>query len=132
MEKRFITSGSPYEQRYGYSRAVVAGPHVYVAGTAPIMADGSAPPADAYGQAMRCFEIIAAALAEAGSSAADVVRTRVFITDAEHLDGVMRAHKEMFAEARPANTAVVTQLVDPRWFVEIEVEALRVDTRAQA
>jgi enamine deaminase RidA (YjgF/YER057c/UK114 family) len=126
VEKRFVSSGSPYEQRYGYSRAVVAGPHVYVAGTAPIMADGSAPPDDAYGQAKRCFEIISAALAEAGASPDDVVRTRVFITSAEHLDGVMRAHKEAFAEARPANTAVVTQLVDPRWFVEIEVEALRV------
>ena len=128
MEKRFVSTGSPYEQRYGYSRAVVAGPHVYVAGTAPIMADGSAPPTDAYGQAKRCFEIISAALAEAGASPNDVVRTRVFITAPEHLDGVMRAHKEAFAEARPANTAVVTQLIDPRWFVEIEVEALRVDT----
>lgn len=124
MERRLISSGSLYEERYGYSRAVVAGPHVYVAGTAPIMTDGSAPPADAYAQAMRCFEIISAALAEAGASPADVVRTRVFITDAAHLDGVMRAHQETFVDAKPANTAVVTQLVDPAWFVEIEVEAL--------
>jgi enamine deaminase RidA (YjgF/YER057c/UK114 family) len=91
------------------------------------MADGSEPPADAYGQAKRCFEIIAAALAEAGASAADVVRTRMFITAAEHLDGVMRAHGEVFADARPANTSVITQLVDPRWLVEIEVDALRRD-----
>ncbi len=125
MERRLISTDSPYEQRYGYSRAVVVGPHVYVAGTAPIMADGSDPPSDAYGQGKRCFEIIAAALAEAGASPADVVRTRVFITAAEHLDGVMRAHGEVFADARPANTSVITQLVDPRWFVEIEVEALR-------
>jgi enamine deaminase RidA (YjgF/YER057c/UK114 family) len=128
VEKRFVSTNSPYEQQYGYSRAVVAGPHVYVAGTAPIMADGSAPPGDAYGQAKRCFEIISAALAEAGASPADVVRTRVFITAAEHLDGVMRAHKEAFDEARPANTSVITQLVDPSWLVEIEVEALRVHT----
>jgi enamine deaminase RidA (YjgF/YER057c/UK114 family) len=127
VERRVIQTDSPYEKKYGYSRAVVAGPHVYVAGTAPIMADGSEPPGDAYGQAKRCFEIIAAALAEAGASAADVVRTRMFITAAEHLDGVMRAHGEVFADARPANTSVITQLVDPRWLVEIEVDALRRD-----
>jgi enamine deaminase RidA (YjgF/YER057c/UK114 family) len=124
MGRRVISSGSPYEERYGYSRAVVAGPHVYVAGTAPISADGSAPPADAYAQAKRCLEIITAALEQAGASADDVVRSRVFITDAAHLDGVMRAHQEVFAKAKPANTAVITQLVDPAWFVEIEVEAL--------
>lgn len=124
MERRLISSGSSLERRYGYSRAVVAGRHVYVAGTAPIMPDDADPPADGYSQARRCLEIIEAALAEAGASPADVVRTRVFVTDLAHLDEVMRAHGELFATVRPASTGIVTGLFDPRWLVEIEAEAL--------
>jgi enamine deaminase RidA (YjgF/YER057c/UK114 family) len=123
MERRLISSGSLWEERYGYSRAVVAGPFVHVAGTAPIMPGDAEPPDDPYAQAMRCLEIIAAALAEAGASADDVVRTRVFVTDAGHISEVMRAHGEVFARARPACTGVVTELLDPRWLVEIEAEA---------
>jgi len=88
------------------------------------MPDDADPPPDGYGQAKRCLEIIAGALAEAGASPADVVRSRVFVTGAEHIADVMRAHGETFAEAKPACTAVVTQLLDPKWLVEIEVEAL--------
>jgi enamine deaminase RidA (YjgF/YER057c/UK114 family) len=123
MQRRLISSGSTWEERYGYSRAVVAGPFVHVAGTAPIMVDDADPPADAFAQARRCLDIILAALAEAGASAADVVRTRIFVTHADHISEVMRAHGEVFARARPASTGIVVELLDPRWLVEIEVEA---------
>jgi enamine deaminase RidA (YjgF/YER057c/UK114 family) len=125
MERHLVSSGSPYEPVVGYSRAVRVGEHVFVAGTAPIMPDGADPPSDAYGQAKRCFDIIQQALAEAGASAADVVRTRVYLTDAEHFEGIARAHGELFADVRPANAViVVTGFVDPRWLVEIEVDAM--------
>ena len=109
----------------GYARAVVVGPHVFVAGTAPIMPDGGDPPPDAYGQARRCLEIILAALEQAGAGREHVVRTRVFLTSAEDFDGVGRAHGKVFAGVRPVNTTViVAALVDPRWLVEIEADAL--------
>ena len=123
MERRLISSGSAWEERYGYSRAVVAGPFVHVAGTAPIMPDDADPPDDPYEQAKRCLEIIQAALAEAGAGANDVVRTRIFVTDAGSISDVLRAHGEVFAQARPACTGVVVELLDPRWLVEIEVDA---------
>jgi len=119
-----ISSGSNWEERYGYSRAVVAGDRVFVSGTAPVMPGDADPPADAYGQARRCLEIIQAALDEAGATAADVVRTRIFVTDPSLMDDVMRAHGEVFRETKPACTGIVSQLVDPRWLVEIEVEGI--------
>jgi len=131
-ERRLISSGSGLEERWGYSRAVVAGRHVYVAGTAPIMPDDADPPPDAYGQARRCLEIVQAALEEAGAAPADVVRSRVFVTDAASIGEVMRAHGEVFGDARPAATGVVTGLLDPRWLVEIEVEALLPRAQARA
>jgi len=88
------------------------------------MPDGGDPPPDAYGQTRRCLEIIAAALEEAGGSLSDVVRTRVYLTDPSHFDGFAKAHGEAFSEIRPANTTVVARLMDPRWHVEIEVEAV--------
>ncbi len=109
----------------GYSRAVVVGPHVYVAGTAPIPRDGGDPPADVYGQTRLCLEIVSGALSEAGASLEDVVRTRLYLVAADDFDGVARAHGEAFASVRPANTTVVVAaLVDPRWRVELEVEAV--------
>jgi enamine deaminase RidA (YjgF/YER057c/UK114 family) len=124
VERRLISSGSAWEERYGYSRAVVAGGRVHVSGTAPIMPDDADPPADAYGQSRRCLEILVAALEAAGASAGDVVRTRIFVTDRELMPEVMRAHGEVFAEARPACTGIVAELLDPRWLVEIEAEAI--------
>ena len=124
MERRLISGHSPYEPIVGYSRAVVAGDRVYVAGTAPIPLDGSKPPEDSYGQAKLCLEIIGEALERAGSSFEHVVRTRMFITDPAHFEGVGRAHGEVFRDVRPANTTVVTALLDPAWKVEIEVEAV--------
>ena len=89
------------------------------------MPEGLEPPRDAYGQAKRCLEIIAAALGEAGSSLADVVRTRVYLVRTDDFDEVGRAHGEAFADIRPANTTLtVKELVDPRWLVEIEAEAV--------
>ena len=108
----------------GFSRAVRAGQHVYVSGTAPIMPDGADPPPDAYGQTQRCLEIIVAALREAGAGPEHVVRTRIFATSAEVFDEVARAHGAVFGDVRPACTYVITQLIDPRWHVEIEAEAL--------
>lgn len=119
-----ISGHSPYEPIVGYSRAVVVGDRVHVAGTAPIPANGGEPPASAYDQARLCLEIVAEALGRAGATLADVVRTRVYLTDAAHWEDLARAHGEAFADVRPANTTVVAQLLDPRWLVEIEVEAV--------
>jgi enamine deaminase RidA (YjgF/YER057c/UK114 family) len=124
VSRRLISSGSSWESRYGYSRAVVDGDRVFVSGTAPVMPDDADPPDDPYEQSRRCLEILQRALDEAGASAADVVRTRVFVTDRTHMDQVMRAHGEVFGEVRPACTGIVAQLIDPRWLVEIEVEAI--------
>ena len=124
MERRIISSGSAWEERYGYSRAVVAGVHVHVSGTAPQMPDDADPPSGAYDQARRCLEIVSKALSDAGATPADVVRTRVFVADRAHITEVMRAHGETFGDARPACTAVVVDLLDPRWLVEIEAEAI--------
>jgi enamine deaminase RidA (YjgF/YER057c/UK114 family) len=124
VERRLISSGSTWEARYGYSRAVVDGGRVYVSGTAPVMPEDADPPADPYPQAHRCLEILVHALEEAGAAAADVVRTRVFVTDRSYMDEVMRAHGEVFGDVRPACTGIVAQLIDPRWLVEIEVEAI--------
>ncbi len=103
---------------------MVTGPHVHVAGTAPVMPDGAPPPDSAYEQAQRCLEIVLSALGEAGARSEDVVRTRMYVTAPEHWDDVARAHGEVFGEIRPAATCVVTGLLDPRWYVEIEAEAI--------
>jgi enamine deaminase RidA (YjgF/YER057c/UK114 family) len=124
VERQRIASGAALEERYGYSRAVRAGNHVWVAGTAPIMPADADPPETAYEQARVCLEIIERALVEAGASLADVVRTRIYVTDAASIDDVGRAHGEAFAAARPALTGIVTALLDPRWLVEIEAEAV--------
>jgi enamine deaminase RidA (YjgF/YER057c/UK114 family) len=124
MQRRLISGHSPYEATVGFSRAVVVGANVHVAGTAPIPADGSAPPGDAYEQAKLCLEIVAEALGRAGARLEDVVRTRIYVTDAVHFEGVARAHGEVFGEIRPASTAVVTALLDPAWKVEIDADAV--------
>ena len=123
MTRIRISSGSAFEERVGYSRAVRAGNQVWVAGTAPIMPGDADPPAGAYEQAVVCLEIIGRALEQAGASLDDVVRTRIYVTDAALIEDVGRAHAEAFATVRPACTGVVAELLDPRWLVEIEVEA---------
>ncbi len=124
VDRQLISSGAAFEERVGYSRAVRVGRSVWVAGTAPIMPGDADPPDDAYQQARICLEIVARALAEAGATLDDVVRTRIYVTDAGHIEAVGRAHREAFAVARPATTGVVTGLLDPRWHVEIEAEAV--------
>ena len=124
MERQWISSGAAFEERVGYSRAVRVGDQVWVAGTAPIMPGHADPPADAYEQAKVCLGIVERALAEAGASLDDVVRTRIYLTDASLIGEVGRAHREAFAKARPATTGIVTELLDARWLVEIEVEAV--------
>jgi len=125
VERWLVPAESPFAATVGYSRAVRAGKHVHVAGTAPIMPDDADPPPGPYGQAKRCLQIIVGALLEVGASPADVVRTRIFLTAAEHWDEVGRAHGEIFGEIRPASAMiVVASLLDPRWLVEIEADAL--------
>lgn len=124
MERSRARSGSPYEEAYGFSRAVRVGDRVLVAGTAPIPPDGEALAPDAYGQMQRCAAIILTALDTVGASAPDVVRTRMFITDPADADAIGRAHREAFGEASPAATmVVVAALLDPAWRVEVEAEA---------
>jgi enamine deaminase RidA (YjgF/YER057c/UK114 family) len=121
--RRNISSGSPYEPRIGFSRAVRAGSRVLVSGTGPVLPDGDCPASTA-DQARRCWEIVLEALAEAGASAADVVRTRTLLTPAADPEGAMTAHGEVFGDVRPASTMlVVHSLLDPRWTVEVEAEA---------
>jgi enamine deaminase RidA (YjgF/YER057c/UK114 family) len=124
VDRQLISSGAAFEERVGYSRAVRVGDRVWVAGTAPIMPDDADPPAGAYDQARVCLEIIERALLQAGSSLDEVVRTRIFVTSAAHIDEVGRAHGEAFGRARPATTGLVVVLLDPRWLVEIEAEAV--------
>jgi enamine deaminase RidA (YjgF/YER057c/UK114 family) len=124
MDRQLISSGAAFEERVGYSRAVRVGDRVWVSGTAPIMPGDTDPPEGAFEQALVCLGTIERALAEAGSSLDDVVRTRIFVTDASYIDDVGRAHGQAFKTARPATTGLVVQLLDPRWLVEIEAEAV--------
>ncbi len=122
--RRNIASGSPFEASVGFSRAVRVGQRVLVAGTAPIWPDGHCDP-DPYVQARRCLEIILTALDEAGAGPEHVVRTRTYLTGAGDWETVGKAHGEVFGEVRPASTMVVVAgLLDPRWKVEIEAEAI--------
>jgi enamine deaminase RidA (YjgF/YER057c/UK114 family) len=123
VERQLISSGAAFEDRVGYSRAVRVGSHVWISGTAPIMPNDADPPDDAFEQARICLEIVASALSKAGATLDDVVRTRIYLTDASLIDDVGRAHRAAFGTARPATTGIVTQLLDPRWLVEIEAEA---------
>lgn len=124
VDRRRVRSGSPFEATIGFSRAVRIGGRVVVSGTAPVWPDGSCLP-DAEAQAQRCFEIIDAALADTGVSRADVIRTRMFIVDRADGDAVGRVHGRFFGDIAPAATMVVVSgLLDPRWRVEIEVEAV--------
>lgn len=127
MDRRRAASGSPYEPLIGFSRAVAAGHHIAVAGTAPIVPGGQAP-TDAYGQAKRCWEIILGALGELGAGPEHVVRTRTYLLRAADWQAVGRAQGEIFSDVRPASTMVVVAgFLDPDWLVEIEADALLPD-----
>jgi enamine deaminase RidA (YjgF/YER057c/UK114 family) len=123
-QRRNVTSGSPFEPVIGFSRAVRVDNRVLVSGTAPVWPDGSCDP-DVEKQAERCLQIIEVALVDAGAALADVVRTRMFLVDATDADAVGRAHARALGAVRPAATmVVVAALLDTRWRVEIEAEAI--------
>ncbi|MEV7443216.1 RidA family protein [Streptomyces sp. NPDC091204] len=124
--RRTVGSGSPLEPQIGFSRAVRSGSYVAVAGTAPIGDDGSTVgPGDVHAQTVRCLDIAERALREAGASLADVVRTRVMLTDVTRWEEAARAHGERFASVRPATTFVeVSRFIDPEWLVEVELDAV--------
>ena len=124
MNRENFSSGSPYEPKYGFSRAVRVDDRVLVAGTAPIWPDGNVEP-DPGVQTARCLEIMLGALAAAGGAPENVVRTRMYITDASYADEVGEAHGRFFGQIRPAATMVVVAgLLDERWKVEMELEAV--------
>ena len=127
--RRLISSGSPFEPRIGFSRAVRIGSIVAVSGTAPIAADGSvATPGDVYGQTRRCLEIILKAIGDAGLTSEAVLRTRVMLTDISRWEEAARAHGEVFSKIRPANTFVeVSAFINPQWLVEIEADCVAAD-----
>jgi enamine deaminase RidA (YjgF/YER057c/UK114 family) len=125
-DRRWVSSGSPYEPIVGLSRAVRSGPVVAVSGTAPLGPDGkTVAVGDAAGQARRCLEIVEQALASLGASLTDVVRTRILLLRIGDWEAVARVHGEYFADIRPASTVVqVSRFVDPEWLVEIEADAV--------
>ena len=126
MTRQLISSGSPYEEIVGLSRAVRVGNLIAVGGTAPIGPDGkTVAPGDPAVQARRCFEIIKAALEEGDSSLEDVIRTRTLLKRIEDWEAVARVRGEYFGDIRPVDTIVqVTTFVDPDWLLEIEVDAV--------
>jgi enamine deaminase RidA (YjgF/YER057c/UK114 family) len=116
-----ISGGSPFEPIIGFSRVVRVGKTVHLAGTGPVGADSE----DAAGQTRRIFAIAEKALAEAGASLSDVVRTRMYLTHVEDWEAVGRVHGEFFGQVRPAATmVVVAALLNPNWRVEIEMDAV--------
>jgi enamine deaminase RidA (YjgF/YER057c/UK114 family) len=129
MQFRRTFSGAPWEPRVGYCRALRAGAHIYVTGTAAVAEDGGVfAPGDAYAQAKRCFEIIARALEDLGADLSCVVRTRMFVTDISRWEEYGRAHGEFFADHPPATTMVeVKSLIDPAMLIEVEADAVCTD-----
>jgi len=122
-----VFSGAPWESKVGYCRAVKAGEHIYVSGTAPIDEEGQVfAPGDAYLQARRCLEIMERALQELGCGRESVVRTRMFVTDVGRWEEYGRAHREFFSQHPPATSMVeVRSLIHPDMLIEIEVDAVR-------
>ena len=124
MSRTSARSGSPFEASIGFSRAVRVGDTIAVSGTAPVWPDGSVDPDPAV-QARRCWEIMLAALEELGGTVDDVVRTRQYVVDPADADAVGAVHGEVFGSVRPASTmVVVAALLDPRWKVEMELDAI--------
>lgn len=124
--RKLVSSGSPFEPRIGFSRAVRIGPILAVSGTAPIAADGGvAAPGDVYGQTKRCLEIISQAIGSAGLGLQNVIRTRVMLTDISRWEEAARAHGEVFSGIRPASTFVeVKGLINREWLVEVEADCV--------
>lgn len=121
-----ISSGGPWEATIGYSRATVAGKHVFVSGSTATIDGQLQHEGDAYGQTQATFEVIADALAQAGHTLEDVVRTRMYVAHTEDMDAVGRAHGEIFGSIRPAATMLAgIKFINPQMLVEIEVDSYR-------
>jgi enamine deaminase RidA (YjgF/YER057c/UK114 family) len=129
MTRQLVSNGNPMEEIVGFSRAVRVGPYISVGGTAPVDADGKTVGiGDVHAQTIQCFEIIKAALEQAGSGLQDIVRTRVILTDIDTWKDAIEARKQYCLESRPVDTIVaVTRFVNPEWLVEIEVDAIVAD-----
>ena len=124
-ERRHAFTGSPYEAQFGFARAVRVGNRITVAGTGPVEDDGSSTKGGAADQAARCCTLILRAIEELGGTAADVVRTRMFLTDPADQDAVGEVHARFFGAAKPAATMVgAAWLCRSEWRVEIEAEAI--------
>ena len=121
-----ISSGGPWEDSFGYSRAVIAGPNAYVSGCTAVIDGVVHHDGDPYEQALTAFGVALEALAQAGFGPEHVVRTRMYVTHTRDMDDVGRAHKKLFDAVRPAATmVVVSKLIDPQMLVEVEVDAYR-------
>ena len=129
-----ISSASPYEDVIGFSRAVRMGPHVHVSGTTAMGEDGDLIGVDdVHGQAVQVLHNIEIALAQAGATMADVVRTRIYVRNVDHWQRVAEAHSAAFGEIRPASTLIeVSSFVDPRMLVEIDADAYVADAKGTA
>ncbi|MEL6103578.1 MAG: RidA family protein [Pseudomonadota bacterium] len=125
-KRKLISNGNPMEEIVGFSRAVRVGPYIAVGGTAPVDAEGKTVGiGDVFAQTRQCFEIIKAALEEAGSGLQDIVRTRVILTDIDTWKDAIEARKLYCKDARPVDTIMAIQrFVNPEWLVEIEVDAV--------
>jgi enamine deaminase RidA (YjgF/YER057c/UK114 family) len=128
MERQRVSSGTEWEEYVGYSRAVRAGDQVHVSGTTPVDDDGEVVGDDPYEQTLAAFDIVDGALAEAGASIEDIVRTRMYVTDIDDYEDVGKAHGEVFADVRPASSMVeVARLVREEFHVEVEATAVLTD-----
>lgn len=126
---RRIPSGAPWEPLIGYSRVVVAGPLIFVAGTTGTVDGRVVGPGDAYAQTVQAFRNVETALASAGAGLADVVQTQMFVTDITRWEEVGRAHRELFGDARPVTAMVgISALIDPEMLVEVQAVAYRPGT----
>ena len=124
--RKQISSGSPFEAKIGFSRAVRVGPVVAISGTAPIGEDGEVvAQGDAYAQTRRCLELILEAVSRAGMGRAEVIRTRIMLTDIQNWEAAAQAHREVFSDVAPACTFVeVSRFIDDRWLVEVEADCV--------
>jgi enamine deaminase RidA (YjgF/YER057c/UK114 family) len=130
LSVRRITSGGPFEEAFGYSRAVFAGPNAYVSGSTAIVDGVVHHEGDPFGQALTAFGVALDALREGGFDKEHVVRTRMYVTHSRDMADVGRAHKEVFDAVRPAATmVVVSKLISAQMLVEVEIDAYREDAR---
>ena len=132
--RKQICSGSPFETKIGFSRAIRVGPVVAVSGTAPIGDDGEVvAEGDAYGQTRRCLELILEAVSQAGMGRGEVIRTRIMLTDIRNWEAAAQAHREVFSDVAPACTFVeVSRFIDDRWLVEVEADCVDDSTKAMS